>query len=532
MPISIMQWRVEIGIFNIRFCIRCKSNAVGPLTPLLYTIAGTSITLLTIFLLLCGDVELNPGPTKKPNSWFNFSICHWNINSLTSHNCEKVNLLEAYNAINKFHIICLSESFLDSSILTENNNLKINGYKMMRADHPNNVKRGGVCAYVRETLPFRNFSNSYLSECLTLEVTISNRKVYVITLYRSPSQTSDEFQSFISNLEKLLININSFDPHFVILLGDFNAKSKSWSNNDTTAEEDTILENLTSLFELNQLISHPTYTLQHFSSCIDHIFVNQPNLVIDSGIHPSLHQNCHHQIIFCKLNLKTEYPPPYAREVWDYGKAQTDLINRAIDQFDWINLFLDKNINEQVILFNRTILNIFHNFIPNKIILCDDRDPPWMNEKIKHLINKKKAIFRKQKESNTVDHAILSNITLELSNAITFSKAKYHERLAIKLNNPKTAPKTYWSILKTFVNGSKIPLIPPLLVNNEFVTDFLEKANLFNDLFREQCTLTTALFLTNRPLKLYLDFQTLILTLILLLNLFVHWIQIKLMAVM
>ena len=103
--------------------------------------------------------RINPGPTKKPSSWFNFSICHWNLNNLISHNCEKVNLLEAYNAVNKFDIICLSESFLDSSILTENNNLKINGYKMVRADHPNNVKRGGVCAYVRETLPFRNLSN-------------------------------------------------------------------------------------------------------------------------------------------------------------------------------------------------------------------------------------------------------------------------------------------------------------------------------------------------------------------------------------
>ena len=137
---------------------------------------------------------------------------------------------------------------------------------MVRADHPNNVKRGGVCAYVRETLPFRSLSNSYLSECLTLEVTISNRKGYVITLYRSPGQTSDEFQSFIRNLEKLLININSFDPHFVILLGDFNAKSKSWSINDTR-RYNTRKRNF--LFELNQLISDPTHILQHSSSCID-----------------------------------------------------------------------------------------------------------------------------------------------------------------------------------------------------------------------------------------------------------------------
>ena len=27
------------------------------------------------------------------------------------------------------------------------------------------------------------------------------------------------------------------------------------------------------------------------------IFTNQPNLVIDSGAHPSLRTNCHHQII-------------------------------------------------------------------------------------------------------------------------------------------------------------------------------------------------------------------------------------------
>ena len=207
MPISIMQWVVEMGSFNIRFSMRCKSNALGPLTPLIYTITTISITFLSIFLLLCGDVELNPWSTKKLNSWFNFSICHRNLNSLTVQNFEKVILLEPHNTVNKFDIIYLSKSFLDSSILTENNNLNMNGYKMMRVEHPNNVKRGSVCAYVRESLPDRNFSNSYLSERLTLEVIISNNKGYVVALYRSPNQTSDEFQSFINNLEKLLINI-------------------------------------------------------------------------------------------------------------------------------------------------------------------------------------------------------------------------------------------------------------------------------------------------------------------------------------
>ena len=68
-----------------------------------------------------------------------------------------------------------------------------------------------------------------------------------------------------------------------------------------------------------------------------------------------------------------------------------------------------------------------------------------------------------------------------LTNAITNSKLAYYRRIASKLNDPNSAPKPYWSILKSFVNGKKIPLIQPILVKYQLVTKFLEKANLFNE---------------------------------------------------
>ena len=98
------------------------------------------------------------------------------------------------------------------------------------------------------------------------------------------------------------------------------------------------------------------------------------------------------------------------------------------------------------------------------------------------------TLFQCQRKSRNLDYASLNSNTQDISNAINSSKLKYHERLALNLNDPKTAPKTYWKILKTFVNGTKIPLIPPLLVGNQLVTDFLVKANLFNDYFSQQCT--------------------------------------------
>ena len=59
--------------------------------------------------------------------------------------------------------------------------------------------------------------------------------------------------------------------------------------------------------------------------------------------------------------------------------------------------------------------------------------------------------------------------------------------MSAKLPDPSTLSKSYWSILKTFVNGQKNSVILPLLVNDKFVTNVLEKANLFNDFFSKQC---------------------------------------------
>ena len=43
-------------------------------------------------------------------------------------------------------------------------------------------------------------------------------------------------------------------------------------------------------------------------------------MVVDSGVHPSLHPYCHHQIIYCRCNLSIEYSPPSERLVWNYIK--------------------------------------------------------------------------------------------------------------------------------------------------------------------------------------------------------------------
>ena len=199
---------------------------------------------------------------------------------------------------------------------------------------------------------------------------------------------------------------------------------------------------------MKQVITEPAHILESFDSCINLIFTNQPNIVMDSGMHLSLHEKCHHQLIYSKLNLRIEYPPPYIRKIWHYNRSGTDSINRSIEMFDWSYLFSGKNVHEQVELFNKMLLNIFQNFISNKIVLCDGKDPPWMNDKIKNLIKRKNRLFQCQRKSCNLDYASFSSITHDISNAANSSKLKYHERLALNRNDPKTAPKTYWKYQK------------------------------------------------------------------------------------
>ena len=275
------------------------------------------------------------------------------------------------------------ETYLDSNILPDDSNLTIPGYNLVHSDHPSNKKRGGVCIYYKSYLPLRIIDINYLSKCVRFELMVGDKLCNFIALYRSPIQSQDLFESFKENLELNLESAVQNNPFLVVLLGDFNAKSSNWCKNDTTTTEGKAIENITSQFDLHQMIDEPTHILESFSSCIDLIFTSQPNLTTESGVHLSLNLNSHHQIIFAKFSLEIHYPPPYFREVWHYQDANADLIRRAITMFDWDRAFVNTNVNEKGLILIRTILNIFSNFTPHETLTIDDKDPPWFTKKIK-----------------------------------------------------------------------------------------------------------------------------------------------------
>ena len=116
---------------SLSYIVRVKSRTIcGHLHIILHIslifLYVNHFWLFKIVLKLSGRFEGNLRP--KPSSSQNFSICHWNFNSISAHNYIKLSLLRADVSTHKFDVICISETYLDSNLTsTIDENLEIVG---------------------------------------------------------------------------------------------------------------------------------------------------------------------------------------------------------------------------------------------------------------------------------------------------------------------------------------------------------------------------------------------------------------------
>ena len=314
------------------------SSRLIKIIPASFRLRFLKIADITVFLLFfiqnllscCGDIEENPGP-----KYSSVTSCYWNLNGLTAHDSTKISLLQAYITQHNYDIICLTETFLNSSILSDDNRIKIDAYNLIRSDHPSDSKKGGVYIYYKEHIPLilRDDINT-LDNCLVTEIRSQNEKCFLTCIYRSLSQNQNEFKNFCTNFDILLNNINDELPLCSIVTGDFNASCSRWWKNDITNLQGQELDSLTLSAGYNQIIDKPTHVINTSMSCIDLIFCTNQSVILNHGVDVSIFDKCHHNIIYGKINTRVPLPPTYVREVWDYEKANIENVRKAISNVD------------------------------------------------------------------------------------------------------------------------------------------------------------------------------------------------------
>ena len=194
----------------------------------------------------------NPGDTNL------FTFCNWNLNSLTTDNFDRLNLLEAYNSLFNYDIISLCKTNLNDTIELPINPL--NGFKSIFSHHPSGNKHGGGALFYKENLSLFERNDLSFDECIVTEIHIGGKNVFFTVVCRSPNDKagSPEFERFLKDLENLYTKIKYENPYVIFFTGDFDAHSQNWCPDGNTNNEDIAIGNLLSAIDLNQIICEPT----------------------------------------------------------------------------------------------------------------------------------------------------------------------------------------------------------------------------------------------------------------------------------
>ena len=497
----IVLYLVYMNDIKIQYLIHYHPDSVSCRTLFIFILHYTSLLslllslwqalpswLIFIRLILANDVELNPEEFSKVF----FTFCNWNVNSLAKDNFERVQLLEAHNSLFNYDLISLCEVSINSTV--EIPATLLENYTFISKNNPNDSRHGGVGIFYKNTLPLIIRNDLSFNETLVLELRFGKKRIFFTVIYRSPSQNyaSTGFDEFLSNFENLFTKIKSENPYSMFFTGDFNGHSQLWWSGGDSTPEGNKIEELTSSLGLSQLINEPTnFEPNKRPTCIDLIFTDQPNLILESGTRSSLDPLCHHQITHCRFNYRIPPPPSFERKIWVYEKANVTQIRKSIAQFPWENHFRgNPDVNWQVDSFTKIILNIMSNFIPNKIIKVVPKDPPWITRDLKSILNRQQRFFRNFKKhgSKPDDKRRVDALRDECKKAIQKAKTDYLKNLGNKLTDPSIHQKSYWKIVNRVMNKCKAPKIPPLVVNNSFLINAKEKAHEFIKYFSSQCT--------------------------------------------
>ena len=100
-----------------------------------------------------------------------------------------------YKSLQKLNIICLSETYLGSSIILQDHNLDMQWYMSIPS-------------------PFEFFKYKLLQECIVFVLSIQNKLRIIAAIYRSPCQSPCEFTSFNVSLELTLQAVTSKNLSF------------------------------------------------------------------------------------------------------------------------------------------------------------------------------------------------------------------------------------------------------------------------------------------------------------------------------
>ncbi|CAG2185001.1 unnamed protein product [Mytilus edulis] len=430
--------------------------------------------LLYSLLLICGDIESNPGPGGTPDPpEKTLSIFHGNIRSLRN----KLNYIT--DIIEDFDIVFFTESHLDVNVTDFD--ISLFGFETpVRKDR--NANGGGIIMYYKSLINIvRRVDLEHDEvESMWFELKTKLRSILININYRSERQSSVCFWQYFDMMLKRALDENNS----IICLGDLN---KNFMSDISSNIRDIVFIN-----GLINIIDKPTHfdTRTGNTSLLDPILVTDSIPVVDKDTVPIDREISDHDGTYVTINCGFTSSRTYKRKIWDYKNGDFDLMNQKVSRTNWEHLISDAdNMNVACTNFTNSLLDIASECIPTRevVVRCDDKI--WYNSNLRREMRKRdrfRKLFLRLKTSFA--ELKFKQQRNKVNNMKKQAKKHFYASLNENLDEIKQAnPKQYWKIINMHIKSDRpVHDVPPLKDPNQnynLAYESSEKSEILNKYF-------------------------------------------------
>lgn len=317
----------------------------------------------------------------------------------------------------------------------------IKGYKLLTNNR--NHYGGGVCMYIRDIFPCRRLQDVCLMnddiESLCIETTYMKKKMYLGIIYRRPN---GNINSFITLLEDLLLKI-SLAGVTCVLQGDININLLNKSDKNTKEYID-----LMASFGFYPYINKPTRVNRQSSTLIDHIWCNNPDIVLEGGILMSDVSDHFAPFLMCKGQspVKKELTLTYR----NYKNIDQATLSQNM-QTSLMSITFDNNPNDSLQKVINTIDDVINDVIPLKTVKIRDKkmNKPWINSAMLVHIKERHKLYKKYLKKPISFGNVYREYRNKVNNMLKDAKNNYYKS---KFRENAGNSKGTWNVINEIIN--------------------------------------------------------------------------------
>jgi len=413
---------------------------------------------------------------------------HLNCNSLLS----KIEEIRQFVLDFKPHVICFSETKIDSSVTSAE--VLIDGYSTIRRDR--NRHGGGVACYVNNSIHYNERSDFPCDfENIFIDILLPKTTPILFGVVYRPPKTLN-FDELLSNS---IANSGSFDKQEVYILGDTNynlldrknklilKKGYRFSNDESNYTTPLYLikkyVELLRTYGLTQVIEEPTRTTDKTSTLLDHILVNTPSKVVQSGVlskcisdHDIIYMTRKHQ------NIKTgKHSAVKIRSMKNYTK---ELFIQKLNEIQFPDYSIFENVNEAYSDFVTKFMSVIDSICPLRQVRIKTNTKPWFDGNILEAIRVRDKLRKKHKKSGLqVDFEMFKDAQKYAKKLTKLKKCTY---IKDQLRENIAKPSKLWKVLKSIGLPSKANNTAKVCLKNKdnaLLFEPKETSNVFKEFY-------------------------------------------------